>query len=52
MARVRAWRRRGKRGGSGRHGCQGKRRREGIKREIRIRLTDREKEAVNEKVNE
>lgn len=38
----------GERGGSGRHGCQGKSRRRGIKREIRIRLMDREKEAMNE----
>lgn len=35
-------------GGSGRHGCKGKSRRRGIKREIKIGLTDREKEAMNE----
>lgn len=38
----------GESGGSGRQGCQGKSRRRGIKREIRIRLMDREKEAMNE----
>lgn len=31
-----------------RQGCQGKSKRRGIKREIRIRLMDREKEAMNE----
>lgn len=43
-----ASRRRGKCGSSGRHGCRGKSRRRRIKREIRITLMDREKEAMNE----
>lgn len=48
MTRGGARRHWGKCGGRRRHGCQGKSRGKGIKREIRIRLMDREKEAMNE----
>lgn len=38
--------------GNGRHGCGGKGASKGIKEEIRIRLMDREKEAMNTSANE
>lgn len=39
-------------GGSGCHGCRGKSASKGIKEEIRIRVMDREKEAMNTSANE
>lgn len=39
-------------GKSGRHGCRGKSASKGIKEEIRIRVMDREKEAMNTSANE
>lgn len=38
--------------GNGRHGCRGKSAAKGIKEEIRIRLMDGEKEAMNTSANE
>lgn len=46
------WSRSGCWRGSGRHGCRGKSASKGIKEEIRIRVMDREKEAMNTSANE